>query len=108
MLPKGGMTNMLKKAQELQSQMEKAQEELNLIQIEGQAGGGMVSVKVNGHKELISLEIDPAILKEDIEMIEDMILAAVNQGLQNAGKAAEEKMNSVTGGLMGKIKFPGM
>jgi len=108
MLPKGGMNNMLKKAQELQSQMEKAQEELNLIQIEGQAGGGMVSVKVNGHKELISLEIDPAILKEDIEMIEDMILAAVNQGLQNAGKAAEEKMNSVTGGLMGKIKFPGM
>ena len=108
MLPKGGMTNMLKKAQELQSQMEKAQEELNLIQIEGQAGGGMVSVKVNGHKELVSLEIDPGILKEDIEMIEDMILAAVNQGLQNAGKAAEEKMNSVTGGLMGKIKFPGM
>jgi DNA-binding YbaB/EbfC family protein len=108
MLPKGGMNNMLKKAQELQSQMEKAQEELNLIQIEGQAGGGMVSVKVNGHKELISLEIDPAILKEYIEMIEDMILAAVNQGLQNAGKAAEEKMNSVTGGLMGKIKFPGM
>ncbi|SVB76399.1 uncharacterized protein METZ01_LOCUS229253 [marine metagenome] len=108
MLPKGGMNNMLKKAQELQSQMEKAQEELNLIQIEGQAGGGMVSVKVNGHKELVSLEIDPGILKEDIEMIEDMILAAVNQGLQNAGKAAEEKMNSVTGGLMGKIKFPGM
>ena len=108
MLPKGGMTNMLKKAQELQSQMEKAQEELNLIQIEGQAGGGMVSVKGNGHKELVSLEIDPGILKEDIEMIEDMILAAVNQGLQNAGKAAEEKMNSVTGGLMGKIKFPGM
>ena len=108
MLPKGEMTKVIKKAQELQSQMEKAQEELNLIQIEGQAGGGMVSVKVNGHKELVSLEIDPGILKEDIEMIEDMILAAVNQGLQNAGKAAEEKMNSVTGGLMGKIKFPGM
>tara|TARA_B100000959_G_C14714802_1_gene514399 strand:+ start:418 stop:744 length:327 start_codon:yes stop_codon:yes gene_type:complete len=108
MLPKGGMNNMLKKAQELQSQMEKAQEELNLIEIEGQAGGGMVSVKVNGHKELVSLEIDPEILNEDKEMIEDMVLAAVNQGLQNAGKAVEEKMNSVTGGLMGKIKFPGM
>jgi hypothetical protein len=108
MLPKGGMNNMLKKAQELQSQMEKAQEELNLIEIEGQAGGGMVSVIVNGHKELVSLEIDPEILNEDKEMIEDMVLAAVNQGLQNAGKAVEEKMNSVTGGLMGKIKFPGM
>ena len=68
----------------------------------------MVSVTVNGHKELLSLEIDPEILKEDKEMIEDMILAAVNQGLQNAGKAAEEKMNLVTGGMMGKMKFPGM
>ena len=108
MFPKGGMTNMIKKAQELQSQMEKAQEELNSIEIEGQAGGGMVSVTVNGHKELVSLDIDPEILKEDKEMIEDMILAAVNQGLQNAGKAAEEKMNSITGGMMGKMKIPGM
>ena len=108
MVPKGGMNKMIKKAQELQNQMEKAQEELNSIEIEGQAGGGMVSVTVNGHKELISLDIDPEILKEDKEMIEDMILAAVNQGLQNAGKAAEEKMNSVTGGLIGKMKIPGM
>ena len=108
MLPKGGMTKMIKKAQELQNQMEKAQEELNSIEIEGQAGGGMVSVKVNGHKELISLDIDPEILKEDKEMIEDMILAAVNQGLQNAGKVVEEKMNSITGGMMGKMKIPGM
>ena len=108
MIPKGGMKNIIKKAQELQSQMEKAQEELNSIEIEGQAGGGMVSVKVNGHKELISLDIDPEILSEDKELIEDMVLAAVNQGLQNAGKAAEEKMNSITGGVMGKIKIPGM
>ena len=108
MLPKGGMNKMIKKAQELQNQMEKAQEELNSIEIEGQAGGGMVSVKVNGHKELVSLDIDPEILKEDKEMIEDMILAAVNQGLQNAGKAAEEKMNSITGGLIGNMKLPGM
>ena len=108
MLPKGGMKNMFKKAQELQSQMEKAQEELNLIEIEGQAGGGMVSARVNGHKELVSLEIDPEILKEDKEMIEDMVIAAVNQGLQNAGKAAEEKMNFITGGLIGKMKIPGI
>jgi hypothetical protein len=88
--------------------MEKAQAELNSIEIEGQAGGGMVTVTVNGHKELVALTIDPEILTEDKEMIEDMILAAVNQGLQNAGKVAEEKMNSITGGMMGKIKFPGM
>ena len=108
MLPKGGINKMIKKAQEMQSQMEKAQAELNSIEIEGQAGGGMVSVTVNGHKELVALNIDPEILNEDKEMIEDMILAAVNQGLQNAGKVAEEKMNSVTGGMMGKIKIPGM
>jgi hypothetical protein len=108
MLPKGGINKMIKKAQEMQSQMEKAQAELNSIEIEGQAGGGMVSVTVNGHKELVALNIDPEILNEDKEMIEDMILAAVNQGLQNAGKIAEEKMNSITGGIMGKIKIPGM
>lgn len=108
MLPKGGMNKMIKKAQELQSQMEKAQAELNSIEIEGQAGGGMVTVTVNGHKELVALTIDPEILTEDKEMIEDMILAAVNQGLQNAGKVAEEKMNSISGGMMGKMKFPGM
>jgi len=108
MLPKGGINKMIKKAQEMQSQMEKAQAELNSIEIEGQSGGGMVTVTVNGHKELVSLNIDPEILNEDKEMIEDLILAAVNQGLQNAGKVAEEKMNSITGGLMGKIKFPGM
>ena len=88
--------------------MEKAQQELNTIEVEGQAGGGMITAKVNGHKELISLDIEPEILKEDKEMIEDLILAAVNQALQNAGKAAEEKMNSITGGMAGKIKFPGM
>ncbi len=108
MLPKGGINKMIKKAQEMQSQMEKAQAELNSIEIEGQAGGGMVSVTVNGHKELVALNIDPEILNEDKEMIEDMILAAVNQGLQNAGKVAEEKMNSITGGMMGKMKIPGM
>ena len=108
MIPKGGMNNIIKKAQELQSQMEKAQQDLSSIEIEGQAGGGMITAKVNGHKELITLNIDPEVLQEDKEMVEDLIVAAVNQALQNAGKAAEEKMNSLTGGLAGKIKFPGM
>ena len=59
-------------------------------------------------KELVSLNIDPQILKEDKEMIEDLIIAAVNQGLENAEKAAEEKMGSLTGGMLGNIKIPGM
>ena len=62
MFPKGGMNKMIKKAQEMQVQMEKAQSELNLIEIEGQAGGGMVTALVNGQKEIISLNIDPEIL----------------------------------------------
>ena len=108
MFPKGGMNKMIKKAQELQGQMEKVQSELSLIEVEGQAGGGMVTALVNGQKEVLSLNIDPEILNEDKEMIEDMIVAAINQGLQNAGKAADEKMNSITGGVMGKMKIPGM
>ena len=108
MFPKGGMNKMIKKAQEMQVQMEKAQSELNLIEVEGQAGGGMVTTLVNGQKEILSLTIDPEILTEDKEMIEDMIVAAINQGLQNAGKAADEKMNSITGGMIGKMKIPGM
>ena len=68
----------------------------------------MITAKVNGLKELINLNIDPEMLKEDKEMLEDLIVAAVNQAIQNAGKAAEEKMNSITGGMAGKMKFPGM
>tara|TARA_B100000945_G_C20032127_1_gene435009 strand:+ start:270 stop:596 length:327 start_codon:yes stop_codon:yes gene_type:complete len=108
MLPKGGMSKMIKKAQELQNKMQEAQKELNTIKVEGQSGGGMVKVLVNGHKELVSLNIESEILNEDKEMIEDLIIAAVNQGLENAGKAAEEKMGSVTGGMLGNIKIPGM
>jgi len=108
MIPKGGMKNILKKAQELQNQMEKAQQELNKIEIEGQSGGGMITAKVNGHKELINLNIDPDVLNEDKEMIEDLIVSAVNQALQSANKAAEEKMSSLTGGISSKIKFPGI
>jgi len=108
MIPKGGMKNIIKKAQELQNQMEKAQEELNAIEVDGQSGGGMITAKVNGHKELIKLDIEPEVLQEDKEMIEDLIIAAVNQALQNVTKVSEEKMSSITGGLGGKIKFPGM
>ena len=108
MIPKGGMKNIIKKAQELQNQMERAQEELNLIEAEGQSGGGMITTKVNGHKELISINIENEVLEEDKEMIEDLIVASVNQALQNAGKMADDKMNSITGGLAGKMKFPGM
>ena len=108
MFPKGGMGKLMKQAQEMQSKMAKAQEELGDIEVEGQSGGGMITVLMNGKKELLSLKIEDEILEEDKEMIEDLVVAAVNQALQNATKAADEKMSSVTGGMMGNMKIPGM
>jgi len=108
MFPKGGMGKLMKQAQEMQSKMARAQEELSDIKVEGQSGGGMVTAQMNGKKELLSLKIEDEILEEDKEMIEDLVVAAVNQAIQNATKAADEKMSSVTGGMMGNMKFPGM
>ena len=108
MFPKGGMGKLMKQAQEMQSKMAKAQEELGDIEVEGQSGGGMITALVNGKKELLSLNIEDEILEEDKEMIEDLVVAAVNQAIQNATKAADEKMNSITGGMMGNMNIPRM
>ena len=108
MFPKGGMGKLMKQAQEMQSKMAKAQEELGDIKVEGQSGGGMITALVNGKKELLSLNIEDEILEEDKEMIEDLVVAAVNQAIQNATRAADEKMNSITGGMMGNMKIPGL
>ncbi|NOZ09018.1 MAG: YbaB/EbfC family nucleoid-associated protein [FCB group bacterium] len=109
MFPKGGnMAGMLKQAQQMQAKMAKAQAELEDLLVEGQSGGGMVTVTANGKKDIVSIKIEKEILEEDIEMVEDLILVAVNQALQNAASAAEEKMNSVTGGMLGNLKIPGM
>ena len=99
MIPKGGMKNIIKKAQELQNQMEKAQEELNSIEVEGQSGGGMITAKVNGHKELIKLDIEPDILKEDKEMIEDLIVAAYNNARKQLKSKTSEEISKAAGGF---------
>ena len=103
MFPKG-MGNMMKKAQEMQKKMSQVQAELNDLRIDGQSGGGMVKVVVNGKKDIISLNIDSSILKEDKEMVEDMVLAAIHQAMKNADKISQDKMGSLTGGL----KIPGL
>ena len=108
MIPKGGFQSMIKKAQKLQEKMQEAQEELVNIEAEGQAGGGLVTVTSNGKKEIKSVKIDNEILEEDIEMVEDLILVAVNQALTNVQEMADEKMKSVTGGMMGGMNIPGM
>ena len=108
MFPKGGMGKMMKQAQELQAKMAKAQSELGDIQVEANSGGGMVVVCADGNKEIISIKINPEVLEEDIDLLEDLVLAATNQALIKASEAAEKKMNSVTGGMMGNFKIPGM
>jgi DNA-binding YbaB/EbfC family protein len=101
--PPGGMGNMnqmLKQAQKMQENMMKAKEELESKSVEASAGGGMVEVVVNGKMEILALKIKPeAIDPDDPEMLEDLIKAAVNQGLRNAQAMVEEEMSKVTGGF---------
>ncbi len=111
MMPKGGMGNLLKQAQKMQKDMEKAQEELASIEVEGSAGGGMVSVRANAKMQIISIKIEPDVLEDDVDMVEDLVLAAVNQALGNAQDAANARMSQVTGGMMGGmggLNIPGL
>ena len=107
MMPKGGMGNLLKQAQKMQKEMEKAQEELAQIEVEGSAGGGMVTVRANAKMQILSIKIEPDVLEDDVEMLEDLVLAAVNQALGNAQDAAGSRMSQVTGGL-GGLNLPGL
>ena len=76
--------------------------------IESEAGGGMVKVKVNGKQEVLELSIDKSTLEEDKEVIEDLIVSALNKALSKAQSDSQEKMNSVTGGMMSGLKIPGI
>ncbi|OGQ78422.1 MAG: nucleoid-associated protein, YbaB/EbfC family [Deltaproteobacteria bacterium RIFCSPLOWO2_12_FULL_60_19] len=101
----GGMGNLLKQAQELQTRMAQAQEELARKTVEAAAGGGMVRVTVNGQLGLSSIQIDSAVVNpQETEMLQDLVLAAVNEGLRRAREMAAEEMGKITGGL----KIPGL
>ena len=104
----GGGANMqqlMRQAQKMQQQMQEAQEQLDAAEYEASSGGGMVSVKVSGKRELSSITIDPQVVDpEDVEMLQDLILAAVNEALHQVDTVTEAEMNKVTGGL----KIPGM
>lgn len=111
MMGKGNMAGLLKQAQKLQQQLEETQANLANIRVEGSAGGGMVIVSANAAQEVIEIRIDPEVINpEDAEMLEDMVLAAVNQALANAKTKANEEMAKVTGGMMpglGGLALPG-
>ena len=96
------MNQMLQQVQKMQAEMVKAQEELKNEVVEASAGGGMVTVKISGELELKELVIDPgAVDPEDVEMLQDMVLAATNEALRSAQELAAAKMNAAAGGLAG-------
>ena len=105
---KGNMSKMLKQAQEMQNQIEEVQSQLSDMIIESESGGGLVSVNGNGKQEVLELNIDPEAMDEDKEMLEDLIISALNKALSKAQTDSQEKMNSVAGGMLGGLKIPGM
>jgi len=99
------LNKMFKQVQKMQAEMERIQAELAVKEVEGTAGGGMVKVVANGKMEIISVKIDKEVINpEDVEMLEDLVTAAVNQALENAQKMQAEGMAQITGGL----QLPGL
>jgi len=101
---------MLKQVQQMQTDMAKAQDELKDEVVEASAGGGMVTVKVSGDLEIKEIRIDPeAVDPEDVELLQDMVLAATNEALRSAQELANRKLGGLTGGLdLGGLGLPGM
>lgn len=94
------MNQMLKQAQKMQEQMIKMQEELENKTYEASAGGGAVTVKISGKKELLEVNLSEAVVDpDDIEMLQDLIIAAVNEGLRKASESSENELGKLTGGL---------
>jgi DNA-binding YbaB/EbfC family protein len=95
-----GLGDMMKQAQKLQSKMVELQEELADKTVEATAGGGMVTVVINGRQEIISLTIDPEVVdRQEIEMLQDLIIAAVNDGIRRAQQIWADEMKKLTGGM---------
>jgi DNA-binding YbaB/EbfC family protein len=95
-----GLGDLMKQAQKLQSKMMELQEELAGKTVEATAGGGMVAVVINGKQEILSLKIDPEVVdRQEIEMLQDLIIAAVNDGIRRSQQIGAEEMKKLTGGM---------
>ena len=108
MFNKGNMSQLLKQARDVQKKIEEVQNELDDLTIDGESGGGMVKVVVNGKQQLLELEIDPDAIKEDKELLEDLIISAVNNALSKSLEESQQRMNAVTGNMLGGMNIPGM
>jgi len=96
---KNQLAGLMKQAQQMQDNMKKAQEELAAIEVEGQSGAGLVKVLINCRNDVRRITIDPSLLADDKDMLEDLVAAAVNDALRKAEQTSQEKMSSITAGL---------
>lgn len=105
---KGGLGNIMKQAQAMQENMKKAQDELSEIEVEGQSGGGLVSIKMSCKHDVRRVKIDPELAGDDIEVLEDLITAAFNDALNKVETTTQDKMGGLTAGmnLPAGIKLP--
>jgi DNA-binding YbaB/EbfC family protein len=100
-----GMGNLAKMAQQMQADMGRVEQELKALEVEGSAGGGVVKAVVTGKQDIVSVTIDPGVVDpDDVDMLQDLVVAAVGDAITNARKIAEDKVSKVTGGL----QIPGM
>lgn len=96
---KGGLGNIMKQAQQMQANLQKATQELAAIEVTGHAGGGMVTVVMTGNHDVRRVTIDPTLMQDDKEMLEDLLAAAVNDAVRQVEKTSREKYASMTGGI---------
>lgn len=102
----GNMANLMKQAQKMQRQMEEAQKELEDAEVTAASGGGAVEVTVSGKREITNIKLSEEVVDpEDIEMLEDLIMAAANEALRQVDEASQQSMAKITGGLGGNLPF---
>jgi DNA-binding YbaB/EbfC family protein len=106
-MSKNMLGDLMRQAQQMQEKMKQVQEEAATKVVEASSGGGMVTVRINGRQEVVSIQIEPDVVdSDDIDMLQDLIAAAINEGLQRSKKMMEEEIRKLTGGL--GINLPGL
>jgi DNA-binding YbaB/EbfC family protein len=96
---KNPLAGLMQQAQQMQENLKKAQEELAVMEVHGESGGGLVKIVMNGKREALKVSIDDSLVKEDRDMLEDLVAAAINDAVRKVAKLKQEKMASLTGGI---------